>query len=76
MMATKAAFIGPHGRVDRGVLTVLLNELVGGAVDVEIGGHAWMVHRIFTIGNARASVIGTQYDLRYTREQPPQGGSS
>jgi hypothetical protein len=27
-------------------------------------GHDGMVHRIFTIGNARASVIGTQYDLR------------
>ncbi len=38
-------------------------------------GHAWMVHRIFMIRNARASVIGTQYDLRYTRGQPPQGGS-
>ncbi len=27
-----------------------------------------MINRIFVIGNARASVIGTQYDLRYTRE--------
>ncbi len=25
-------------------------------------------------GYARASVIGTQYDLRYTRGQPPRGG--
>ncbi len=37
-------------------------------------GHVGMVHRIFTIGNARASVIGTQYDLRYTLGQPPRGG--
>ncbi len=37
-------------------------------------GHGGMVHRIFVIGNGRASVIGTQYDLRYTRGQPPQGG--
>ena len=27
-----------------------------------------------SFGNGRASVIGTQYDLRYTRGQPPQGG--
>ncbi len=38
-------------------------------------GHDGMVHRIFVIGNARASVIGTQYDLRYTRGQPAQGGN-
>ncbi len=37
-------------------------------------GHGGMVHRVFVIGNARGSVIGTQYDLRYTRGQPPQGG--
>ena len=37
-------------------------------------GHGGMVHRIFVIGNARASVIGAQYDLRYTRGQPPRGG--
>ncbi len=34
-----------------------------------------MVHRIFVIGNAHASVIGTQYDLRYTRGQPGRGGN-
>ena len=38
-------------------------------------GHGGIVHRIFTIGNVYASVIGAQYDLRYTRRQPPQGGS-
>ena len=31
-------FIGPHGRIDWGVLTVLFDEFVGGAVDVEFGG--------------------------------------
>ncbi len=36
-------------------------------------GHGGMVHRISVIGNARASVIGAQYDLRYTQGQPPQG---
>ncbi len=70
------ALVGAHGRFNVGCIAVLLDKLIGGAVDVEVRGHAWMVHRIFVIGNARASVIGTQYDLRYTREQPPQGGSS
>ena len=69
------ALVGPHGRFNVGCFAVLLDKLIGRAVDVEIGGHAWIVHRIFVIGNARASVIGTQYDLRYTREQLPQGGS-
>ncbi len=27
------------------------------------------------LGNVRASVIGTQYDLRYIRWQPPRGGN-
>ncbi len=46
----------------------------GGSGDPLQCGHGGMVHRIFVIGNGRASVIGAQYDLRYTRGQPPQGG--
>ncbi len=30
----------PHGGMDRRVLAVLLYEEVGGAVDVEVGGHS------------------------------------
>ncbi len=32
-----------------------------------------MVHRFSVIGNACASVIGSQYDLRYTRGNLPGG---
>jgi len=33
------ARVGPHGGFNVGCVAVLLDELVGGAVDVEIGGH-------------------------------------
>ena len=37
--STTTPAIGPHGSVDRCVLAVLLNQFVGGLVDVDVGGH-------------------------------------
>ena len=31
--------VGPHGRFDVGCFAVLLNQLVGGPANVEVGGH-------------------------------------
>ncbi len=33
------ALVGPHGRFNVGCFAMLLDKLIGGAVDVEIGGH-------------------------------------
>ena len=33
------ALVGPHGRFNVGCVAILLDKLVGGAVDVEVGGH-------------------------------------
>ncbi len=33
------ALVSPHGRFNVGCIAKLLNKFMGGAVDVEIGGH-------------------------------------
>ena len=33
------ALVGPHARFNVGCVAVLLDKLIGGAVDVEVGGH-------------------------------------
>ncbi len=38
-VAGSKTLIGPHGRFNVGCIAKLLYELIGGAVDVEVGGH-------------------------------------
>ncbi len=39
-MRSQSSIFRPHGSLQSSVLTVLADEDVGGAVDVEVGGHA------------------------------------
>ncbi len=43
-----------HGGVDRGLGTVLVNEKLGGAVDVEVGDQSLISHATAKDANARA----------------------
>ncbi len=56
-------FVGPHGGVDRRVLAMLLDKLVGGSVDVEVGGHS-SIGELTLLGQGSDVRFGSQADVK------------